>query len=185
MKASEFIPQILAGLSGLAIGIVATLIVQHGQCDLKAAKAQVKAVEHVVTTERAAADIGQAVAADVANRQAAIRTVTKTILQKVPDHVPLTHSPADQLTWGDVRVHDEAAAGVPDLSIAPGQPDAAVSPFTKTDEAFAIAWNYGLYHECATDKDGLQDFARRQRDLSLKAAGLPPEKRTEPLHDGE
>lgn len=134
------------------------------------AKTAVASVTRVVGTERKSAAASNQSGAATEAKLVTARANTKALIEKVPVYVPYNATPGDHISAGLARLHDAAASGVPDLPAAAGQSDDAASPFTKTDLAFALAWNYGQYHECAETLTGLQGWAREQHDISEREA---------------
>lgn len=104
----------------------------------------------------------EAVAAPIAAKQEAaqvqIRTVTKTIIEKVPTYVKTSDCP---MPAGFRVLHDAAAHGeIPDpAAIA----DAAAVPAQAV--AGTVIENYGLYHETSERLRGLQEWVKAQESL--------------------
>ena len=106
----------------------------------------------------------EAIAEPIAEKQAAaqvqIRTVTKTLIEKVPVYVK---ADSDCTLPGGYRLlHDAAAANVQ-------VPDAAritdAAPVPADIAATTTITNYGACHETAARLTGLQDWVRAQRGL--------------------
>jgi hypothetical protein len=105
----------------------------------------------------------EAIAAPIAAKQEAaqvqIRTITKTLIQKVPVYVKATDcGPLP----GRVRVFLDAAADgqVPDPARV------ADAPATSIEEiAATAAENDGTYHEVAARLTGLQEWIRAQQEI--------------------
>jgi len=133
----------------------------------KAAKAEVRTVERVVYRERAAADVTQAAGEKAATRQAEIRYVTRTIVEKVPEYVTAEADRTCILPVGFVRLHDAAAAGEGDaLSEPTGQSNDAPSGVACSAAAATIAGNYGDYAAVSAQLTDLQSWIREQHALS-------------------
>lgn len=149
--------------AGLAAGLVALGHAWGAQDErlkhqLAVANGRVTASEGARSAERSAGDQVAKNSAATETRLDGVRIVTKTLIEKVPVHVPQTGTVSDRIPVGLARVHDAAAAGdVRLLSSGAGEPDEAASAFTKTDLAFAIAWNYGQAHECAIQLTAFQE----------------------------
>lgn len=141
----------------------------------KAAKAEVRTVERVVYRERAAADVTQAAGEKAATRQAEIRYVTRTIVEKVPEYVTAEADRTCVLPVGFVRVHDAAAAGEGDALPEPaGQSNDAPSGVACSAAAVTIAGNYGDYAVVAAQLTDLQQWVRDQQALSASPSPSPP-----------
>lgn len=137
------------------------------RADGKRAEAEVKVVERVVYRERAAADVTQQAGERAAVRQAEIRYVTRTIVEKVPEYVTAEADRTCVLPVGFVRVHDAAATGEGDaLSEPAGQPNGAPSGVACSAAAATIAGNYGDYTAVAAQLTDLQGWVRDQQALS-------------------
>lgn len=104
-----------------------------------------------------------AVAAPIAAKQAAaqskVRTVTKTLIEKVNVYVKATDCP---LPAGFRSLHDAAAANVEIPDAAAIADDSAV-PAQAVAET--VIGNYGTCHETATRLSGLQDWVSAQGAL--------------------
>jgi hypothetical protein len=146
------------GLAGVVGGFAAGWQV-HGWRDasgeLTAANAALGVAEHAGLVSQLAA---------VADQRAEdrVRTVTRIILQKVPEYVTPADDARFPLPWGFVRLHDAAAAGADLSAAAPGSgwPDGAASDVTASGAAAVIAANYG---DCRADQArlaALQGWAR-------------------------
>jgi hypothetical protein len=172
----------LVGWKGYAVVAAACLLLGAGggykirdvmaQADsAKAAKAEVRTVEHVVYRERAAADVTQRIGEQAATRQAEIRYVTRTLVEKVPVYVTAEADRTCVLPVGFVRLHDEAAA-------TPGEGDAIPEPaggaydqpagVACSAAAETIVANYGDYHAVAAQLTALQTWIREQQTLSTE-----------------
>lgn len=137
------------------------------RADGRRAEAEVRTVERVVYRERAAADVTQAAGEKAATRQAEIRYVTRTIVEKVPEYVTVEADRTCVLPVGFVRVHDAAAAGEGDaLSEPTGQSNDAPSGVACSAAAATIAGNYGDYAAVSAQLTDLQSWIREQQALS-------------------
>ena len=135
----------------------------------KAAKAEVRTVERVVYRERAAADVTQRIGEQAATRQAEIRYVTRTIVEKVPEYVTAEADRTCVLPVGFVRLHDAAAAGQGDALPEPaGQSNDAPSGVACSAAAETIVGNYGDYAAVAAQLTDLQSWVREQQALSAQ-----------------
>lgn len=145
-----------------ALALAVTFAIHHyGAQRFDAGKAEVTA--QYAKQAREADAKREAITAPIAQKQEAaqvqIRTVTQTIIKKVPVYVKSTDCPMP----GGFRVlHDAAANGeVPDPARIP---DAA--PAAAQDVAETIAANYGTYREVAERLIGLQEWVRAQAEAS-------------------
>lgn len=149
---------ILALLVGLALGYGAWA--KHQQ-----SLGYARAVAEYAKQAKAVDDKREAVAAPIVAKQEAaqvqIRTVTKTLIEKVPIYVK-----ADDCAMpaGFRVLHDAAAVGkIPDPArIA----DAAAVPAQEV--AGTLTENYGLYFETSERLRGLQEWVRAQEALSSR-----------------
>jgi len=168
----------LAGWKGYAVVAAVCLAVGAGsgykvrdvmaQADsAKAAKAEVRTVERVVYRERAAADVTERIGTQAAARQAEIRYVTRTLVEKVPEYVTAEADRTCVLPVGFVRLHDAAAAGQGDALPEPaGQSNDAPSGVACSAAAETIVGNYGDYAAVAAQLTDLQSWVREQQALS-------------------
>lgn len=134
--------------------------------------AQAKALELgravVASKETRAAASVEKTQKTVTARQVEIRTVTRTLIQKVPIYVPL--DPArPSLSVGFVRLHDAAVLGRPDLADPAGRPDSAPSGFTDADLAGVVIENLGACRANAEALTGWQAwYADLQQNFNAK-----------------
>lgn len=104
----------------------------------------------------------------VTEKQAEIRTVTKTLTEKVPIYVPQDPSRAS-LPVGFVRLHDAAILGVPDLADATGRPDGQPSGITDPQLLTVDIENAGACRANAAALIGWQDwYAKLQHNYNAK-----------------
>ena len=88
-----------------------------------------------------------------------IRTITKTLLQKVPLYVPAAADAECVLPLGFVRLHDAAAQGVPTPA---GGPDQAPSGVTLSAIAETVVANYGVAYDWRAETLAWRDWYVRQ-----------------------
>jgi hypothetical protein len=171
----------IAGWKGYALLSVAMLAVGFGSGWTvrdwkagaeaeKAAKAETKQAVRGIYRERAQADVTSAVETKAAQAQVQIRTVTKTIIERVPEYVSVADDSRCVVPVGFVRVHDAAAAGNP-LSEPSGELDggAATSEaptVTLSRLAEVTAENYGTYQSVARQLVDLQSWVRQQQAVT-------------------
>jgi len=137
----------------------------HDWRDASAALSQAKMALRVV--ERAST-VSQTAAVKDQVAQDRIRTVTKTLIEKVPVYVSNRADALCSVPTGFVRLHDAAARG-DDLSAAsesPGQSDGAPSGVALSTVANTVVANYG---GCRADEQRLADL-----QSWLKAEGQAP-----------
>ncbi|SFB73937.1 hypothetical protein SAMN05216344_102154 [Polaromonas sp. OV174] len=128
------------------------------QQDVGYQRAQGKYAAQARTVDTRRADVAAPIAAKQEAAQVQIRTVTKTIIEKVPVYVKADDCP---MPAGFRVLHDAAADGViPDPA---GIPDAAAVP--AQDVASTVASNYGACHETAARLVGLQEWINAQGAL--------------------
>jgi hypothetical protein len=149
---------VAAGVLGFAAGWRV-----HGWRDASAALSQAKAVirgvEHASSVSQRAALRDQAT-------QDQIRTVTKTLIEKVPIYVTRQTDALYSLPAGFVRLHDAAARGgdLPSAPQGPGQSDDTPSGVALSTAAATIVANYG---GCRADQQRLADLQRWLKDQGL------------------
>ena len=128
--------------------------------ELKAARAELKAITKVVTVERKQDEVSTNVSTKTEAQLVKTRTITKDIIRYVPQILP---DRGYVIRNGAVCVHDAAAIGnVSGLSDSACKSDDAPSGITDTQAFTTIAENYGAYHECADRLTGLQAWTSEQ-----------------------
>jgi hypothetical protein len=99
------------------------------------------------------------VGARLDRRQVEIRTVTRTIVEKVPIYVTVQADRRCDVPAGFVQLHDAAAAGrLPDPADAAGGAADAASGLALSTVAATVADNYGTCLGVAAQLKGWQDF---------------------------
>lgn len=127
-----------------------------------------------IAQDNKASTITEQVGEAAAKKEIEIRTITKTIVQKVPIYVTKKSDAQCVVPRGFVWLHDAAAANLPRLPGAPGKPYGAAAgvddptAVALSDIAATVAGNYGTYAEVVTRYVALQDWVRQQRTLSRK-----------------
>jgi len=91
------------------------------------------------------------------DRVRVVRNQSQKIASEVSTNVPPTADALCVIPAGFVRVHNEAATGVPD---ATGNLDEATSGVALSTVASTVADNYGTCHETAEQLKALQDWIR-------------------------
>ena len=151
---------LILGLAG-AIGGFAAGWRLHDWRDAAASLRQARQAEKTTVRQDA---VAQAIAVRAQAAQDRIRTITRTLIEKVPVYVTRNADARFPLPWGFVRLHDAAVLGddLPATSEGPGQPDDAPSGVAASGAAAVIVANYGA---CRADQQrltDLQDWARRE-----------------------
>ena len=93
-----------------------------------------------------------------------IRTVTKTIVEKVPIYVSENADRACVVPVGFVQLHD-AAASLSGFPVAAGGPSEAASGIPLSRVGRAIAANYGSAHELAAEVRAWREWYSKQREI--------------------
>jgi hypothetical protein len=131
--------------------------------DWRDGAADVRFAQAAVKTVRSQAVSSQAIAVADQRTQDRVRTVTRTLIEKVPTYVSATTDAHYPLPWGFVRLHDAAAVG-DDLSATaagPSGPDDAPSDVRTSEAAAIVAANYGACHADQSRLAELQAWARQ------------------------
>jgi hypothetical protein len=147
-----------ASAAAAALGFGAAWKIQ----DWRGAAVEVRAAATVVKVVQRQAATNQAVAVADQRAQDRIRTVTRTLIEKVPVHVPPSADARFPLPWGFVRLHDAAAIGddLPAVAAGAARPDDAASDTTASEAAAVIIGNYGNCHADQARLAELQAWAR-------------------------
>lgn len=129
-------------------------------------KAAYEASERARETEAQAAaitvDVGQQHAAALAE----IHIVKQIVTREVPRYVTVKADAACTVPVGFVGLHDAAAGGrVPDVPDAASSPDGP-SGIALSAVAGVVTGNYGACHETAARLTALQEWVRRQGELT-------------------
>ena len=136
---------------------------------LKAApvKAELKVAQKVIQRTAKADAITQRVGEKSEAAQVQIRTVTRTIVEKVPVYVPAPTDARYPLPNGLVRLHDASALGLDPAALPnpAGGLDDAASTVAASDLATVLAGNYGQCREDQQRLTDLQDWVRQQQAL--------------------
>ena len=134
--------------------------------DWRDGAAEVQVAQAAVKTVQRQAAASQAIAVADQRTQDRVRTVTHTLIQKVPVYVSATTDARYPVPWGFVRLHDAAAVG-DDLSAAatdPGRPDDAASDVASSEAAGVVVDNYGA---CRADQARLAELQAWARQMGL------------------
>lgn len=167
----------LLDLKGYAIAAGGAFVVGFGGCwwlrdqmaahdALRAARGQVRQAVAVVAKVQKQDAVSAGVGARAEAKVQAVRTVTRTLVEKVPVYVTVQADARCSVPVGFVRLHDAAASGaVPAVPDPAGRPDDAASDVALSAVASTVANNYGACHEDQARLSGLQDWMRRQAAL--------------------
>lgn len=123
----------------------------------KADSTELKTVTKTVYLRSEAAKVNETVAAAAAGRQVEIRWRTKTLIERIPDHVTPEIDRRYPLPGGLVRLYDAAVLGVrpTDLDPAAYGPDDAPSDVEASAAATILTANEGA---CQADRARLSDL---------------------------
>lgn len=123
---------------------------------------------------------GRAITADVdqqaAARKVEIRTITKTLIEKVPVYVTVEADRRVDVPVGFVRLHDQAASGLPGLPDTAGLVVDAPSGVPLSAVAGTLVGNYGVAYEWREEALACRAWVARQADLynsTIKATPSP------------
>ncbi|MEJ0065031.1 MAG: hypothetical protein WDM85_06005 [Caulobacteraceae bacterium] len=134
--------------------------------DWRAGAAEVRIAQAAMKTVQRQAAASQVIAVADQRTQDRVRTVTRTLIEKVPTYVSATTDARYPVPWGFVRLHDAAAVG-DDLSAAapsPRRPDDGASDVTTSEAAGVIVANYG---SCRADQARLAELQAWTRQIGL------------------
>lgn len=125
----------------------------------------VKAEAHTIEIERKAAEESGKAEAALQTARAQVRTVTQTIVKKVPLYVPAQADARCAIPRGFVLLHDAAAAGraLPDVPGAPAGADDGPAGVALSAVADTLAQNYGSYADVVAQLKTLQGWVRAQQ----------------------
>ena len=130
----------------------------------------------VAMVEKGGRAITAAVDQQSAARKVEIRTITKTLIEKVPVYVTVEADRHVDIPVGFVRLHDQAASGLPGLPDAPGLVVDASSGVSLSAVAGTVVGNYGVAYEWREEALACRAWVARQADLynsTIKATPSP------------
>lgn len=130
----------------------------------------------VAMVEKGGRAITAAVDQQSAARKVEIRTITKTLIEKVPVYVTVEADRHVDIPVGFVRLHDQAATGLPGLPDAPGLVVDASSGVSLSAVAGTVVGNYGVAYEWREEALACRAWVARQADLynsTIKATPSP------------
>jgi hypothetical protein len=123
---------------------------------------------------------GKAITADVEQqaeaRKAEIRTITKTLIEKVPVYVTVEADRRVDVPVGFVRLHDQAASGLSGLPDATGLVVDAPSGVPLSAVAGTVVGNYGVAYQWREEALACRAWVAQQAALynsTIKAAPSP------------
>ena len=126
--------------------------------DWRDGAAEAKAAVHAVQVVQKQAAVAQAVAVRQQAAQDRVRTVTRTLIQKVPVYVTPKADAGCGVPDGFRLLHDAAAAGVPPAAEPAGKSADTPSGLALSAVADTVTTNYGVCHETAERLKGWQDW---------------------------
>jgi hypothetical protein len=137
----------MAIIAVLAVISVQTLRLHHAKAELTALRASEGAAKADVKAHEAAASQISIQAGDRLKAQRdQVRTVTKTLIEKVKVYVPASADAACVVPLGFVQLHDNAAAGLPGAASGPGSFQTP-SRIPLSVVANTVIENYGIAHD--------------------------------------
>lgn len=172
--------RLLIGLGAVVIALVLTYgagIEAGAERQVAAQARREEAAREAVAKVEAG---GKAITADADRRSAArqveIRTVTKTLIEKVPVYVTVEADRRVDVPVGLVRLHDQAAAGLPGLPDTADLVVDAPSGVALSAVAGTIVGNYGVAYEWREEALACRAWVEKQATLynSTIRAGPPP-----------
>lgn len=110
--------------------------------------------------EAVAGQISVQAASDTSAAREKVRTVTRTLIEKVPQYVPADADRDCVVPRGWVRLHDAAAAG---LSSPSGGPDEAASGVPLSAVAATVVSNYGVAYDWRAEALGWRSWYVTQK----------------------
>lgn len=131
--------------------------------DWRDASAEVTSVKRVVRVVQRQGTVNQAVAVDQQAVQDRIRTVTKTIIEKVPIYVTAKADAHCVVPTGFVRMHDAAALGLPPVPVGDGRSIDGPSGLELSTVADTVVANYGACNGFREQLIGWQAWYRGQQ----------------------
>lgn len=130
------------------------------------ATAKTEAVTAALKVERARAVVTAKSSVEAELHQQEIRTVTRTIVERVPVYVTLETDQRFAIPVGLGRVHDAAALGVESVPSPTGQPDGEPSGIAASTLAATLADNYGVCRATRQTLIDLQSWVRSQQAIT-------------------
>ncbi len=138
-------------------------------------QAELAAVDAALKLERTQAATSDGIAAEAAEAQVQIRTVTRTLIKEVPVYVTPDDDRRCVVPVGFVRIHDAAAAGRTAIPDPAGRPDDAPSGLALSAVAGTVVENYaGTCAANARQLSDLQAWVRAQAAVMNGPPDPPP-----------
>ncbi|PVM90648.1 hypothetical protein [Caulobacter endophyticus] len=163
-----------AGRALAVLGVAALVLILTYRAGFKAGverevTAQALREEAARKTSAKVEKVGKAITAAVDQQSAArkveIRTITKTLIEKVPVYVTVEADRRVDVPVGFVRLHDQAATGLPGLPDAPGLMVDAPSGVPLSAVAGTVVGNYGVAYEWREEALGCRAWVAQQEAL--------------------
>lgn len=134
---------------------------------ISAAEARTAAIRDALDREREQAAVTHAADLAAAQAQVEIRTITRTLTERIPVYVPAEADARFALPAGLVRLHDDAAAGRvpvpgPARDVDGSAWNLVASDIPPSRLGAVIVENYGVCHADQARLAGLQDWVRGQ-----------------------
>lgn len=164
--------RILTAVAGLALLSTAVVYARAHWIDLGVARERAAETKRlraakpaVARVEKGGAAITAATEQATAKRLGEIRAVTKILKEEVPVYVTVESDRRCAVSAGFVSLHDQAAAGVPQVSRPAGVVLDAPSGVPLSAVADTVADNYGTAYEWREAALACRAWAREQADL--------------------
>lgn len=129
----------------------------HSISSMKAAQKVAEAQE--AQREAQGAQISQTASASIQTARDQVHTITRTLIEKVPQYVPSDADRDCTVPVGWVRLHDAAAQG---LSSPAGGPEQAASGVPLSAVAATVVANYGIAYDWKAEALGWRDWYKAQ-----------------------
>lgn len=162
----------LVGVAGFALLSVAVVYARAHWIDTGVARERAAEAERLRAAkpaidriEKAGASITAATDLSTAQRRGEIRTVTKILKEEVPVYVTVEADRRYAVSAGFVSLHNQAAAGVPQVSRPAGLVLDAPSGIPLSTVADTMVDNYGTAYEWREAALACRAWAREQADI--------------------
>jgi hypothetical protein len=170
--------RLLIGLGAAVIALVLTYGAGIEAGVERQVAAQTRREEAARRTAAKTEQGARAITADVdrqsAARQVEIRTVTKTLIEKVPVYVTVEADRRVDVPVGLVRLHDQAAAGLPGLPDTADLVVDAPSGVPLSAVAATVVGNYGVAYEWREEALACRAWVEKQAALWRSAVTPSP-----------
>lgn len=156
-------PYVLLGAIAGALALAGVSFYEgHHYATLQAQAALVGAQNAVIATKDKQAQVTATVEAAADTKQVEVRTVTQTIIKRIPIYVSPKADAGCAVPVGAVRLFAAAARGVPDLPDPAGRPDDAPAGVELSAVAAAAAEDLGTCQGIRARLISLQDWIAAQ-----------------------